>query len=237
LLSLIAAAALTWWVDVYIDARQIDNTSDWRERLDQLLTDAGGLYRDQVVPLDTACDVQIRPWSITVYRPGEGGYTDGGTATGGSGRPDVAVRSDLGPRTRLYLGPGPGWAIGSGNGMGWAWAWLGYWCPTWDPGCANGTASSGVLLDPWGRISRTWCVAHELGHAAGLFHREVFKPEECSLMAYESMLHTDCPSNGSRLTVPDCAAIQARARVWQTPPPAEIPVIWQAKPRPPQISR
>ena len=235
MLSLVAAAALTWWVDVYVDARQIESTPDWRARLDQLLADAGARYRNQVTPLDVPCDVEIRPWSITVYRPGDGGYRDGGTDNGGLGRPDVAVRGDYGPRTRLYLGPGPGWAIGSGVGMGWAWSWLGYWCPIYQPGCANGTSSSGVLIDPWGRSSSNWCVAHELGHAAGLVHRDVFKPEDCSLMAYDSMLYASCPYNDSRLTRADCDAIQARARVWQTPPPANADPVWEAKPLPPEI--
>jgi hypothetical protein len=84
-----------------------------------------------------------------------------------------------------------------------------------------------VLIDPWGRGSRAWCVAHELGHAAGLVHREVFRPEQCSLMSYDPMLHADCPANGARLTGADCAAITARATRWQTPP-TEVRVVWDA---------
>ena len=120
--------------------------------------------------------------------------------------------------------------------MGWAWAWVGYWCPTHAATCPNGTESTGVLIDPWGRGSRAWCVAHELGHAAGLMHREVYKPEQCSLMAYDPMLHADCPANGARLTRADCDAIQARAQRWQTAPP-EVRVIWDATPRSPGTAR
>jgi len=44
------------------------------------------------------------------------------------------------------------------------------------------------------------------------------------------MLHADCPANGARLTRADCAAIEARARTWQTPP-TEVRVVWDATPR------
>jgi hypothetical protein len=231
LTALLAVAATIWWLDVFIDARLVEVGPDWPARLEALLRDAGNLYSQQSHPLDIACPVELRPWQITVYRPGDGGYTEGGS---GNGRPDVAVRSAVGPRTRLYVGPGPGWAVGSPNAMGWAWTWVGYWCPTAEPSCANGTQSSGVLIDPWGRGSRAWVVAHELGHAAGLPHREVFAASECSLMAYDNMLHVACPNNGERLTQGDCDAILSRARIWQTP--GDGHVAWEAPPRPPLLS-
>jgi len=212
----LVAAAMVWWLDVYVDERQL--TPDWEARIAQLLTDASDLYRNKDHELDVACDVELRAHSIWVYRPGFGGWLEGPPPHRGL-NPELPF-----PRTRLYITPGPGWAVGSG-GQNWAYTWIGYWT-----GYPSGT---GTLLDPWGRSSSDWVVAHELGHAARLEHRDVLAPEQCSLMAYGDMLQVDCPGNQGRLTRADCDAILVRAA--ERPEPGTGRVQFLMPPRPPVI--
>lgn len=235
MLAALAAAATIWWLEVALDARQVDGIQDWRARLEGLLDQAGELYRAQDHALDYPCPIELRPWSITVYRVGFGGWREGGTTYGTPGRPDFQVAAEPFARTHLYVGPGPGWAIGSPSGN-WAWAWVGYWCPTPQPTCPNGTSSAGYLLDPWGRGSRAWAVAHELGHAGRLEHRTVTREADCSLMAYGSMLQgVTCPANGARLTRSDCDGLLRRARERQEPAASPVPVRWVAPPAAPTL--
>jgi hypothetical protein len=202
MLSTLLAAATVWWLDVHIDARML--TPDWRVRLEQLLDQAEALYVVKDHPLDVACPVDLRIYSITQYPDPS---------------PRLPYESVTAPlaRTRLFISPGPGWALGSGA-ENWAYAWVGYWCPTAQPTCANGTSSSGFLIDPWSRSSAPWAVAHELGHAARLGHREVLREADCSLMAYGDMIRVNCPANGQRLTQLDCDSILRRAKERPEPP-------------------
>jgi hypothetical protein len=212
----LVAAAMVWWLDVYLDERQL--TPDWQAQLAAVLREASTLYSVKHHALDVACPVELRPYSITVYRTGYGGWLDGPPPHRG-----LALAMPF-PRTRLYVAPGPGWAIASLS-QNWSYTWVGYWT-----GYPSGT---GELLDPWGRTSRGWVVAHELGHAAGLSHREVNRPEDCSLMAYDSMLHADCPANGERLTQADCDRILQRAA--ERPEPGSGAVQFLMPPAPPII--
>lgn len=201
-----AAPAVTWWLDVQLDARQL--TPLWELELEELLDAASALYSAQDHPLDVACPIELRPYSIRVYTP-----PASGAAPEGAGPY---------PRTRLYVYPGPGWAVGSAAGN-WARAWVGYWCPPGELACPNGHHSAGVLLDPWGRGSAAWAVAHELGHAARLQHRVVTREADCSLMAYGDMLQgVTCPANGARLTQSDCDAIRRRALERPEVPPLPL---------------
>jgi hypothetical protein len=220
MLSLVAAAATVWWLDVFIDAREIA-VPDWRPRLETLLSEASALYSVQDHPLDYACPVELRAWSISVYQPGIAGYVEGGS---GAPHREMSLTFPF-PRTRLYVAPGPGWAVGSGA-QNWAYTWIGLWQAY--PG------TGGALLDPWGRPSRQWAVAHELGHAARLSHRTVTREEDCSLMAYDSMLQgVQCPLNGMRLTQADCTEILRRAR--EQPAPGNGQVHWLVPPQAPVI--
>jgi len=220
MLPLVAAAATIWWLDVFIDSRELA-APDWQARLQTLLSEAGALYSVKDHPLDYACPVELRAWSITVYQPGIAGYVEGG-----SGAPHRELTLPLPfKRSRLYLAPGPGWGMGSGV-ENWAYAWIGLW--------QDYPGTGGALLDPWGRPSRQWEVAHELGHAARLLHRTVTSETDCSLMAYDDMLlGVQCPMNGSRLTQADCDGILARAR--EEPAPGDGHVEWLAPPIGPPV--
>jgi hypothetical protein len=193
-MDVLVAAAMVWWLDVYVEERQL--TPEWEVRVAELLREASDLYRIKHHPLDVACDVELRAHSISVYRPGFNGWLEGAAPHRGINPPMPFTR------TRLYIVPGPGWAVGSAA-ENWAYAWVGLW--TGYPG------ASGTLLDPWGRPSDAWAVAHELGHPARLEHRDVLQAQDCSLMAYDAMLQVDCPENGARLTQMDCDAIRRRA--------------------------
>jgi hypothetical protein len=217
-MNLLVAAAMVWWLDVYVEERQL--TPDWEARVAEVLREASDLYRIKHHPLDYACNVELRAHSITVYRPGFGGWQEGAA-------PHRAMNLPL-PflRTRLYIVPGPGWAVGSAA-QNWAYAWVGYW--------TGYPSATGTLLDPWGRSSGAWAVAHELGHAARLEHRDVLRPQDCSLMAYDEMLKADCPENGSRLTQLDCEAILRRAA--EQPGSGSGSIQFLMPPKPPFVVR
>jgi hypothetical protein len=218
-----------WPVDAWIDFRLVDGQPEWPRRLLEKLALANADLQGVQHPLDVGCPVEIALASVRVYRAYEDGLIEGGSlpletrAADGS----VSVTSvERMPhdtlaqpstrhfeRTRLYVAPGPGWAHAR-EPSNVAYAWVGSWKPDSSNGRGGGTEG---LIDPWGRPGG-YVFVHELGHVAGLVHRVVTRPEQCSLMSYGREMFPFaseeelCPSNGSRFTADQCERLVAKAR-------------------------
>jgi hypothetical protein len=225
-----------WPIEFWLDHRLVDGQPQWPRRLLEKLALANRDLQTVNHPLDSGCAVEIAVASARVYRAWEDGLIEGGTLTvpaRGSqpAHPEHRMPHDTLERpsarrfepTRMYLSPGPGWAHARPEHNA-AYGWVG----SWKPGVGNGRGGgSEGLIDPWGRPG-SFVFLHELGHVAGLSHRVVRRPEECSLMSYGAEMFPRgsqqelCPENGVRFTADQCERWVAKARAARTRiPPRE----------------
>jgi hypothetical protein len=218
-----------WPIELYVDFRLVDGQPAWPKRLLEKLALANANLQGVDHPLDAGCPVEIAVASVRVYKAYADGMIEGGTLPLETRAPDGSTRVTSvermphdtlelpSPRrfepTRLYLSPGPGWAH-SREPANVAYAWVGSWRPDSSNGRGGGTEG---LIDPWGRPG-AYVFIHELGHVAGLSHRVVLRPEQCSLMSYGpemfplSSEEELCPMNGARFTADQCDVWVEKAR-------------------------
>jgi hypothetical protein len=236
-----AAPEHVWPIELYVDFRLVDQQPEWPRRLLEKLALANRDLQRVDHPLDAGCPVEIAVASVRIYRAYSDSMIEGGSLPLEIGGPDGSKRVTTvermphdtlempSPRrfepTRLYLSPGPGWAHARAPANV-AYAWVGSWKPDSRNGRGGGTEG---LIDPWGRPG-AYVFIHELGHVAGLEHRVVTRPEQCSLMSYGpemfpfSSEQELCPRNGARFTADQCAAWVAKARAAKTPIPSRLDV-------------
>ena len=230
-----------WPIEVWVDFRLVDAQPDWPRRLLEKLAQANADLQGVNHPLDVGCPVEIAVASVRVYRSYADGLMEGGSLPLQTQAPDGSTHATSvermphdtleqpSPRrfepTRLYLAPGPGWAHAR-EPANVAYAWVGSWKPDSSNGRGGGTEG---LIDPWGRPG-AYVFVHELGHVAGLVHRVVTRPEQCSLMSYGREMfplaseEELCPANGARFTADQCALWVAKTRASKTPVPPRTDV-------------
>jgi hypothetical protein len=223
-----------WPVDFWLDFRLVDGQPGWPRRLLEKLAQANADLQTANHPLDVGCPVEIAVASVRVYRAYQDGMIEGGTlalpardgqpAHSAERMPHDTLERPSAQRfepTRMYLSPGPGWAHSRPEHNA-AYGWVGSWKPDSKNGRGGGT---GGLIDAWGRPG-AYVFLHELGHVAGLVHRVVLRPEQCSLMSYGAQMFPQlserelCPHNGARFTSDQCDAWVAKARAARTRIPA-----------------
>jgi len=236
-----AASEQVWPIEVWVDYRLVDGQPQWPRRLLEKLAQANTDLQRVDHPLDVGCPVEIAVAGVRVYRANADGLIEGGSLTlttrAADGTTSTATVERMphdtleqpSPRrfepTRLYLSPGPGWAHARAR-QNVAYAWVGSWKPDSANGRGGGTAG---LIDAWGRPG-AYVFVHELGHVAGLVHRVVLRPEQCSSMSYGPEmfpLATEqelCPANGSRFTADQCEVWVSKARSARTPLPPRTDV-------------